>query len=144
MKKGNNILLLIGAVLCLFPLCSHIYDLIYYTFFYIRDLPTDIMLQFFVSALVTGLFVAHSLILMTRNLKNVGGRILPLVGIGMNGVGLISGIRSVISVLPQFSILNQMHLTGLQYIVTMFPSFVAIAAHILLLIGNICSLPKKN
>ena len=144
MKKGKNILLLIGAILCLFPLCSHMQDLIYYTFFSIRDLPTDIMFQFFVSTLVTGLFVAHSLILLTRNLKNAGGRILPLIGIVMNGVGLILSILSVISVLPQFLILNEMHLIGLQYIITMLPGFVEIAAHILLLIGCIYSLPRKN
>ena len=143
MKERKNILLLIGAIFSLFPL---------YTFYssikdYLIDLGTAMPIGKIMteigSAVINLLPAIIAIIQIICSERNRGKWIVPPIGIAISGYFLISGVVTILPSLQVYVTLNL--LSSAKFIINIIMSWgFGTIGHIILLIGHIISLPKRN
>ena len=140
MKKGKNILLLIGIICSvgtlLFNLCrniSWIYEEEHFWLIYALNIVFDVLICFF------------PVMLLSQNLRNESKKAFAISTIIASCIGLCLSLIEIVAALPQFLIYA--HLGFAQMMFTLFIEngvLMFLIGFLLLLIGSICSLPKKK
>lgn len=148
MKKGKNIILLIGLVCLALQLCLHIYK--FYLYLY-QNVPGNILILLTFNVIFSLIAILIPLILFVRNLKNRRSKLISIVSIILNCSGLCMFLLSIMANLPRYIIYRELGFDLstenfrflINTILTDFPTF-AVIGHVFLIIGSILSLPKKK
>ena len=140
MKRGKNILLLIGIICSagtlLFNLCRNIsllYEEEHFWLIYGVNIVFDVLMLFF------------PVMLLSQNLRNESKKSVAVGSVIVSCVGLCLAFAGVIVALPQFILYS--HLGFVQMMLTLYIEngvFTLLIGFVLLLIGSISSLSKKR
>ena len=140
MKKGRNILLLIGIICSAGTLLFNLYRNIsliheeeHFYLIYALNIVFDVLILFF------------PIVLLSQNLRNESKKAFAISTIIVSCVGLCLSLIEIVAALPQF--LLYAHLGFIQMMFALYIEngvFTLLIGFLLLLIGSICSLPKKK
>ena len=140
MKKGKNILLLIGIICSagtllfnLYRNISWIHEEAYFWLIYALNIVFDVLILFF------------PVMLLSQNLRNESKKAFAISTIIVSCVGLCLSLVEIVAALPQFLLYS--HLDFIQMMFALYIEngvFTLLIGFLLLLIGSICSLPKKK
>ena len=143
MKERKNILLFLGMILSVFPLCVHIYKLA----IYLVEVPKDILLLLSGNVALYMFVIFLAAVQLIRNRRNISSWILAVIGIAVSAVCLVLSILSILSGLPQFLVHNKLGLVDIGYVINQLLVVFGlpnIIGHILLLLGYVWSFPKRK
>ncbi len=140
MKKGKNILLLIGIICTAGTLLINLYqhtlvlqDLEHYYLIFAVNIVFDVLILFF------------PVMLLSQNLRNESKKQFAVISVITSCVGLCLPLAGIVTTLPQFLIYK--HLDLVQMMFTLYIEndvLMLLIGFLSLLIGSICSLPKKK
>ena len=143
MKERKNILLLVGAIFSLFPLYTVYSSILDYLIDLGTAMPTGKIMTEIGSVVINLLPVIIAIIQIICSERNRNKWIVPAVGIAISGYFLISRVVTLLPSLQVYITLNL--LSSAKFIINMIMSWgFGIIGHIVLLIGHIKSLPKRN
>ena len=144
MKERKNIFLLIGALILLFPLCTHILNVIAYVTG--LKITANILLLLIGNVAVNLLPMFISSVQIICNQRNKRTWVVPVVGIALSGYYFVMAICSIVTSLPSFQIHVTLNLlSSMSVLLRVIANWVlGVVGHIVLLIGYIKSLPQKR
>ena len=149
MKKSKNIVLLVGilcmAVVFLWSIIRFLGNL--------SGAPdsngvTFLLFNDLYPALCLLLLMVLPILLLVRNLKDKGGKVLPILSIAVNSLLLVFGLFSLVTpAIPQYIVFSKLGLVDTYF--TIVFSYLAgggplLVGYLLTIVGSVLSLPKKE
>ena len=149
MKKSKNIVLLVGilcmAVVFLWSIIRFLGNL--------SGAPdsngvTFLLFNDLYPALCLLLLMVLPILLLVRNLKDKGGKVLPILSIAVNSLLLVFGLFSLVTpAIPQYIVFSKLGLVD-TYFTIVFPDLAGggplLVGYLLTIVGSVLSLPKKE